>query len=505
MAQDVQAQPISWSQWPDPVLQWNAVMLATVGGKNAVEQQRIAAIAHLAVFEAVNAITRGYEPYLGAIVATPDASAEAAAIAAAHAVLLHYIPEQAATLDAARASSLARIPDGPAKDAGIGIGEAAATAMIDQRVNDGSQIAGVPRAAVDGSRRMAAHVQLPATGRTLSALAERGALRHRAQRSIPRGSSSIAHQPEVREGLQRSEGRSVRSTARTGRPIAPTWRASTRPSSDFRPGMSAAQQVAVAQKRSLSENARAFALLNMALFDATIAVFETKYHETFWRPETAIPAADVDDNPKTDPDPSFKPFITTPCHPSYPSAHASLGGAARRVLERVYGKGPHAIELASPAVPDVRLRYASFEEITSDIDDARIYGGIHFRFDQQAGARQGRQVGSYIVRHHLRPARHDAARDRPAPTRRIGNDRPLDPSSGARGGTARRRRTTRAGGCAGITIELRVFVHAAIDAATLHHGQDVGDGTLGNAQIRVDWHECRSTPQPAEPRMPRAR
>jgi hypothetical protein len=168
----------------------------------------------------------------------------------------------------------------------------------------------------------------------------------------------------------------------------------------------AAQQVAAAQKRSLGANARAFALLNMALFDALIAVFETKYHETFWRPETAIPAADVDGNPKTSPDGEFKPFITTPCHPSYPSAHGSLGGAARRVLERVYGKGPHAIEFVSPAVPDVRLRYASFEEITNDIDDARIYGGIHFRFDQEAGARQGLRVGSHIVRHHLRPVRH---------------------------------------------------------------------------------------------------
>ena len=95
-------------QWPDPVLQWNAVMLATVGGKNAVEQQRIAAIAHLAVFEAVNAVTRDYEPYLGSVAATPDASAEAAAIAAAHGVLLQYVPEQVATLDAARASSLAQ-------------------------------------------------------------------------------------------------------------------------------------------------------------------------------------------------------------------------------------------------------------------------------------------------------------------------------------------------------------------------------------------------------------
>jgi hypothetical protein len=145
-----------------------------------------------------------------------------------------------------------------------------------------------------------------------------------------------------------------------------------------------ARQIALAQKRSLSENARAFSLLNIAMTDALISVFDTKYQYTFWRPETAIAAAHEDDNPATDSDPAFTPFITTPCHPSYTSAHAITGGAARRVLERIYGRGPHAIELSSPAVPDVRLQYTSLQEIADDIDDARIYGGIHFRFDQRA-------------------------------------------------------------------------------------------------------------------------
>jgi hypothetical protein len=132
---------------------------------------------------------------------------------------------------------------------------------------------------------------------------------------------------------------------------------------------------------------------------------DSKYRYTFWRPETAIAAADADGNPGTEPDTAFTPFITTPCHPSYPSAHAVAAGAAQRVLERIYGTGPHTIALSTPAVPDVRLHYTSLREIADDIDDARIYGGIHFRFDQQAGARQGRRVASYILRHHLRPAR----------------------------------------------------------------------------------------------------
>jgi hypothetical protein len=409
MAQDAQARADLVVEWTDPVLQWNAVLLATVGGKNAVEQQRIAAIAQLAVFEAVNAITRGYAPYLNSavssIVATPDASPEAAAIAAAHAVLLHYIPEQAPTLDSARASSLARIPKGPAKDAGIGIGEAAATAMIEQRMNDGSES---PEFHVPPSTD-------PGEWQLTSSCPPRGGpfphLRNVAPFGIERSDRfRAAPPPSLTSRRYTRDFNEVKALGALDSPNRPADRGDV---SRFYAAVlglpvwnSAAQQVALAQKRSLSENARALALLNMALFDAVISVFETKYHQPFWRPETAIPAADVDDNPKTDPDSSFRPFITTPCHPSYPSAHASLGGAARSILERVYGTGPHAIEFASPAVPDVRLRYASFAEITSDIDDARIYGGIHFRFDQQAGARQGFQVGSFIVRHHLRPARH---------------------------------------------------------------------------------------------------
>jgi hypothetical protein len=95
------------------------------------------------------------------------------------------------------------------------------------------------------------------------------------------------------------------------------------------------------------------------------------------------------------------PFIAAPCFPGYGSAHAAAGYAARRIAERILGAGPHSITLSSPAVPGVTLHYTSFEEITDDIDDARVYGGIHFRFDQQAGARQGRRIGTYIHQHNL--------------------------------------------------------------------------------------------------------
>jgi hypothetical protein len=167
----------------------------------------------------------------------------------------------------------------------------------------------------------------------------------------------------------------------------------------------AARQLSAAQGKSLSQNARDFALLNIALGDGAVAVFDTKYHYNFWRPETAIRAGGTDGNNKTDPDASFMPFIVTPCFPSFPSAHATLSNAARVVMEETYGGGHHVITLSTTAVPGVTLRYTTLAQITDDIDDARIYGGIHYRFDQDEGTRLGTRVGDYVFKHSLRRAR----------------------------------------------------------------------------------------------------
>lgn len=165
--------------------------------------------------------------------------------------------------------------------------------------------------------------------------------------------------------------------------------------------------MSTAHGKSLSENARAFALLNIAISDGLVSSIETKYHYLFWRPYTAIRAGDVDGNPKTDPDPLWTTFIGTPCFPSYPSAHASASYAARTIAEKIFGSGGHGITLSHSVIPDVILHYTKFSQITEDIDDARVYGGIHFRFDQEAGARQGRQIGSYVYKNNLRCSNDD--------------------------------------------------------------------------------------------------
>jgi len=163
----------------------------------------------------------------------------------------------------------------------------------------------------------------------------------------------------------------------------------------------AARQVAEEQGRSLSQNARDLALINMAISDSLVASFLNKYHYNFWRPETAIHAGGADGNPKTEGDANWTPFIVTPCFPSYPSNHGSAGNSAAEVMRRLYGEAGHAITLTNPLVPTIVLPYTSFRQITDDISDARVYGGIHYRTDQEAGARLGRAVGAAVYKNNL--------------------------------------------------------------------------------------------------------
>jgi hypothetical protein len=393
----------------DAVLDWNAVTVETLAGKNPFEETRVAAIAHLAIFEAVNAITGRYRPYLGTIRAPQGASPEAAAIEAAYGVLVHYVPEKTGALDTARAASLAAIADGPSKDDGIALGGMAADAMIAEREGDGSEI---PRFHLPSSSRPGVWQLTPGCPSQGGVLLH---VRDVKPFGIRRGSQFRLGPPPSLESFK--YGRDFNEVEKRGDDESaerPSDRAEVARFYAVVLGVAtwnpAVRQVAAAQGRPLTENARAFALVNMALVDAFIAVFDTKYRYKFWRPATAIPRGDEDRNHRTHPDPDFAPFIVTPCHPSFPSAHASLGHAARGVAERIFGEDGHSITMSNPAVPGVELHYTSFEDITRDIDDARIYGGIHYRFDQEEGGRLGRRVGAYIHRQNLRP-RHHGCRD----------------------------------------------------------------------------------------------
>lgn len=402
----------------DAVLDWNIVALNAVTSQpapanNPFAQARFMAITQLAVFEAVNAITQKYEPYLGGISAPSWASADAAAIAAAHKVLSTYFASNAATiamLTAARTASLGAIPDGPAKTRGIEVGEAAGAAMLQNRMNDGATPATVymPSSVNPGDWQL---TPTPAGAPPCAA-----GLFYNWKDLKPFGIESaddfVAGPPpsltsreytKDYDELKRVGG--INSTARPqDRTDVARFYAATSPALLLN---SLARQLAIAKGDGLAENARALALLNMASSDSLVVSFATKYLYNFWRPVTAIRAGDNDTNPDTEGDLAFTPLITTPCFPSYGSNHASGSYGGAEVLRRLYGAGGHDLTLSNPTLPAIVLHYAELKDVCQDIDDARVFGGIHFRFDQEAGARIGREVATDVVKHNLRKAKGD--------------------------------------------------------------------------------------------------
>jgi hypothetical protein len=391
----------------DVVSDWNtiAVNTAVANKQNPFAQARYAAIVQLAVFEAVNAITGEYQPYLGTITAPPGASADAAAIQAAYHVLNFYFGPSA-TLDAQYANSIGQIPNGQAKIDGIATGDAAASAMISLRANDGSS---PPQFKVPGP-------VVPGEWQATPSCSPAGGIAFQWQNVIPFGiqsaSSFLLGPPPALTSNEYTktynEVMTVGSVNSTERPQdrsnVALFYAAASPTQAFN---QAAVQVAEQQGVSLSVNAHALALVNMAMSDSLVASFFNKYHYNFWRPETAIHAGETDGNPKTEADPNYAPFITTPCFPSYPSNHGSASNAAAEVLRRVYGEAGHSMTLTNPLVPTITLQYSSFKQITDDISDARVYGGIHFRTDQEAGADLGRAVGTAVYKNKLRPVHDD--------------------------------------------------------------------------------------------------
>ncbi len=266
-------------------------------------------------------------------------------------------------LDAARANSLGLIPDGPAKSKGIATGDAAAYAMIALRANDGSSPPQfkIPAPPVPGEWQATPSCPI-VNGTAVGVFFQWQNVK---PFGIPSASEFLLNPPPALKSREYAkaynEVMSVGSLNSTERPQdradVVVFYAASSPTLIFN---QAARQVAQQQWRSLSENARALALINMAINDGAIASFFNKYHYNFWRPETAIRAGDTDGNRKTDPDPNYLPFILTPCFPSYPSNHGSLSNAGAEVLRRLYGEAGHSITLSNPAVPNIVLQYTSF-------------------------------------------------------------------------------------------------------------------------------------------------
>jgi hypothetical protein len=406
---------LALSAWPllnpcfayaDVVLDWNIVALRTTAAApfNPPLESRNLAIVHAAMFDAVNSIVREFHPYAVRLHAPEGASPDAAAAAAAHLALVQLYPDQRMVLDAAYAGSLVLIPDGPGKTAGVTVGEAAATRILTLRASDGAAAA----IAAEYTPGTGAGFWIPTPPAFLRALdpgwgSVRPFLLEDESQFRPGPPPALNSRRYTRDFDEIKEVGSSTSATRTQEQtdLARFWIA-TGPQ-NWNP---AARQAAIARGLTLSENARAFALLNLAGADAFIASWDAKFAYHQWRPVTAIRAADSDGNPDTIEDPSWTPLLVTPPFPDYIAGHTTYAGAAEKVLERIFGTHPGVvIVLTSSTAPGVVETYSTFSAIARGVVDARVWGGIHWRTSSVRGRAVGQEIGRYAADHFLKPLR----------------------------------------------------------------------------------------------------
>jgi hypothetical protein len=388
----------------DAVLDWNAAALDAIRADKTAPPAaaRDLAMLQVAVFDAVNAISGGYRGYVVHRHGPKDASAPAAVAQAAHDVLAALFPAQAATFDAKLASSLAGAK-GPAVNKAVALGRDCARAILKERRHDGST-AQVPYTVGSGPGVWQPTPPAFSTSPLLPQWPDVEPF------GVPKGDTfrppgppalgSAAYTASFDE--VKSLG-SANSTTRTAdqTQIAKFWADGAGTATPPGHWNQISADVGTARHNTLAQNARMFALLDVALADAGICCWDSKYEFNFWRPVTAIRAADTDGNPATSPDPGWTPLLGTPPFPSYVSGHSTFSAAAATVLAGFFGTDNIHFTTGDDTLPGVTRSFDSFSAAAAEAGQSRIYGGIHYQFDNQDGLALGRKVGSYVFSHVL--------------------------------------------------------------------------------------------------------
>jgi hypothetical protein len=413
----------------DVVTDWNTAALDAIRGNRTPPPRasRALAILHASIYDAVNGISRTHEPYLVRSKLPPGASSngvkgasrdheanpfqskvpasaskEAAASAAAHRVLSALFPTNTAAFDALHARTLAGIKKGPQKRMGLAWGQKVASQILAARSDDGSGDTVTPLPAIGPGDWVPtppafAPYLLPQWGHvTPFTMSDSSQFR-------PPGSpalDSAAYAAALNE--VKALGAAVGSSRTADQSqIALFWADGA--GTETPPGHwnHIAQDVGAALGTTMEENARLFALLNLAMADAAICSWDAKYNFHNWRPVTAIRMADLDGNAATDPDPTWASFIVTPPFPDYVSGHSTFSGAGATVLAMFYGTDNISFTTGSDFLPGVTRSFTSFSGAAMEAMDSRLYGGIHFRFANEDGLASGLQIGEWASTNYL--------------------------------------------------------------------------------------------------------
>jgi hypothetical protein len=343
------------------------------------------AMVHVAMFEAVNAIDRRYQPYKLELVADKGASREAAAATAAHDVLVSLFPDERSKLEQALQASLAKI-EGDGKTKGIELGKRAAAGMIALRTDDGSNIQESYRPFAKAGVYVHTAIPIESTSGMIKPWTMEKGSQFR-----PQPPPALDSEIWTRDVNEIRELGSINSKTRTQEQteIGRFWFL-TGP----RTYTPLVQQVAETKKMDLVDCARLYALVSMATSDAFIAVFDAKYAYNFWRPITAIRNADLSSNPATPREASWTPLGMTPPHPEYPCAHCITAAAVAEVLKRAAGDDLGELTLTSAGVT---RKWKRVEDYSNEVAMARIYAGFHYRFSAEAANSMGRKIGEQAV------------------------------------------------------------------------------------------------------------
>jgi len=396
------------------VMQWNRVLTETVRTPGAhpsatIFPMRSYAMMHLAMFDAVNSIDGSYTPYLTDVPGSKNASMEAAAAQAAHDVLVGLYPSRAGIYDAELEISLDGIDKNRAQQ-GIRVGEIAAANMLAARANDGWNATPPPYSLPldPGNWQLA-------PGNTVVTFTHYPAVLPFATTSstqfAPNPPPAMTSDVYTRDFNEVKEIGSVTSATRTADQtlVARLWAGVGTPTANFFAWNNVARALSDSRGLSTVERARLFALFNIAFHDALQTSFASKFQHGLWRPVTAIRRADEDGNPSTSPDAAWLSLIANPPYPTYAGNNATIGMAHATIFALVFGRDDiayqHTWENGPGGTGGATRSYAGFAAMAQEQADARIYAGIHFRFDNVAGQSIGRNVANYVYQNFLIPRR----------------------------------------------------------------------------------------------------
>jgi hypothetical protein len=389
----------------DVVLRWNEAALFAIRTEKtpAPIAARNLALMHTAIYDAVNAVGRTHESFYVGAGAPRNTAPEAAAAVAAHRILSALYPRLTASFDIALNASLGPISDGPAKHNGVTVGLSTAENYLRWRGRDGQGTS----VAYKPSDTLGRWQPTPPDQRAallpgwsgVSCFALDNTSHFRA------GGPPDLKSPDFAKALNEvKELGAVNSAKRTNEQtvIAHFW--ADGDGTVTPPGHWNRIARALAAQRGLStfENARLFAMLNVALADAAICCWESKYKFDFWRPVTAIREAAKLNNPALTADQEWLPLLPTPPFPSYVSGHSTFSGAAAAVLTTFFGRDDVPFDSISDAMPGVRRHFKSFSEAANEAGMSRVYGGIHYGFDNTDGLKLGREIGEHVAKNFFK-------------------------------------------------------------------------------------------------------